>query len=147
MTSHKISEIEITYKPQKYSIEKVTNSQKAEVMFRDFWDTDTIEYYEEFKVMYLNRGQQVLGIYSHSKGGLVGAICDIRMIFQAALKANAHSIIVAHNHPSGNLEPSEADRDITQKIKEAGKLLEIPVTDHLILTQGSYLSFADNGYL
>ena len=60
MTSHKISEIEITYKPQKYSIEKVTNSQKAEVVFRDFWDTDTIEYYEEFKVMYLNRGKQTI---------------------------------------------------------------------------------------
>jgi DNA repair protein RadC len=147
MTSHKISEIEITYKPQKYSTEKVTNSLNAEIVFRDFWDTGTIEYYEEFKVMYLNRGQQVLGIYTHSKGGLVGAICDVRMIFQAALKANAHSIILAHNHPSGNLEPSQADRDITRKIKEAGKLLEIPVTDHLILTQCSYLSFADNGYL
>jgi DNA repair protein RadC len=147
MTSHKISEIEIIYRPQKYSIEKVTNSQKAEVVFRDFWDIDTIEYYEEFKVMYLNRGQQVLGIYTHSKGGLVGAICDIRMIFQAALKANANSIIVAHNHPSGNLEPSQADKDLTHKLKEAGKILEIPVKDHLILTQYSYLSFADNGYL
>jgi DNA repair protein RadC len=147
MTSHKISEIEITYRPQKYSLEKVTNSQKAETMFRDFWNKDTIEYYEEFKVMYLNRGQEVLGIYTHTRGGLVGAICDIRMIFQAALKANAHSIIVAHNHPSGNLEPSEADKDITRKIKEAGKVLEIPMTDHLILTQYSYLSFADNGYL
>jgi DNA repair protein RadC len=147
MTSHKISEIEIIYRPQKYSLEKVTNSQKAETMFRDFWNTDTIEYYEEFKVMYLNKRQEVLGIYTHTRGGLVGAICDIRMIFQAALKANAHSIIVAHNHPSGNLEPSEADRDITRKIKEAGKVLEIPMTDHLILTQYSYLSFADNGYL
>jgi DNA repair protein RadC len=147
MTSHKISEIEITYRPQKYSTEKVTNSKNAEVVFREFWDTGTIEYYEEFKVMYLNRGREVLGIYTHSKGGLVGAICDIRMIFQAALKANAHSIIVAHNHPSGNLEPSQADKDITRKIKEAGKILEIPVTDHLILTQSSYLSFADNGYL
>ena len=147
MTSHKISEIEITYRPQKYSTAKVTNSQNAEVVFREFWDTGTIEYYEEFKVMYLNRGREVLGIYTHSKGGLVGAICDIRMIFQAALKANAHSIIVAHNHPSGNLEPSQADKDITRKIKEAGKILEIPVTDHLILTQSSYLSFADNGYL
>jgi DNA repair protein RadC len=147
MTSHKISEIEIIYRPKKYSTEKITNSRKAEVVFREFWDMDTIEYYEEFKVMYLNRGQEVLGIYTHSKGGLVGAICDIRMIFQAALKANAHTIIVAHNHPSGNLEPSEADKDITRKIKEAGKILEIPVTDHLIITLCSFLSFADNGYL
>jgi DNA repair protein RadC len=147
MASHKISEIEIIYRPQKYSIDKVMNSQQAEVVFRDFWDMGTIEYFEEFKVMYLNRGNQVLGIYTHSKGGLVGAICDIRMIFQAALKANAHTIIVAHNHPSGNLEPSQADKDITRKIKEAGKVLEIPITDHLILTHCSYLSFADNGYL
>lgn len=147
MTTHKISEIEIIYRPQKYSTDKIMSSQQAEAIFRNFWNSDTIEYYEEFKVMYLNRMHQVLGIYTHTRGGLVGVICDIRMIFQAALKANAHSIIVAHNHPSGNLDASDADKDITRRIKEAGKFLEIPVLDHLILTHGSYMSFADNGYL
>ena len=147
MTLHRISEIEIIYKPQKYSVGVVANSIQAEAVFRNFWNADTIEYFEEFKVMYLDRMRHVLGIYSHSQGGLAGTMCDVRMIFQGALKANAHFIILAHNHPSGNLEPSEGDKELTRKLKEAGKLLEIPVTDHLILTDYSYLSFADNGYL
>jgi DNA repair protein RadC len=147
MVIHKISEIEITYRPQKFSTEKVTTSYEAEIIFRNFWDEDTIEYYEEFKVMYLNRLNQVLGVYTHAKGGLAGVVYDLRMIFQAALKANAHSIILAHNHPSGNLEPSKADIELTRKIKEAGQFLEIPVVDHLILTSSSYVSLSEKGYL
>ena len=147
MTLHRIAEIEITYKPQKYSVGVVANSLQAEAVFRNFWNADTIEYFEEFKVMYLDRMRHVLGVYTHTQGVLAGTMCDGRMIFQGALKANAHSIILAHNHPSGNLEPSEMDKELTRKLREAGKLLDIPIVDHLILTESGYVSFADNGYL
>ena len=147
MTLHRISEIEIIYKPQKYSVGVVANSLQAEAVFRNFWNANTIEYFEEFKVMYLDRMRHVLGVYTHTQGGLAGTMCDVRMIFQGALKANAQSIILAHNHPSGNLEPSEMDKELTRKLKEAGKLLDIPIIDHLILTDCNYVSLADNGYL
>jgi DNA repair protein RadC len=143
----KISEIKITYRPTKYQAEGICLSQESEAVFRQFWNKKTIEYYEEFKVMYLNNANQVLGVYNHSSGGIMGVAYDIRMIFQAALKANACAIIIAHNHPSGNLKPSILDIETTRRIKEAGKLLEIKLLDHLILTSSGYMSLMDNGYL
>jgi DNA repair protein RadC len=96
----------------------------------------------------MNRSNSVLGIMAVSKGGLSGTVTDVRLIFQGAIKANASGIIVCHNHPSGNLKPSESDTKITRKIKEAGNLMDIQLLDHLILTMdGSYYSFADNGLL
>jgi DNA repair protein RadC len=147
MNIHAISEIELTYHPSKYSTEKLISISKSQAVFRDFWNADAIEYYEEFKVMYLNRANQILGIYHHAKGGGIGVYYDIRMIFQAALKANAQSIIIAHNHPSGNLEPSPEDRIMTKKIKEAGVILDINLLDSIILTRDSYTSFLEKGYL
>ena len=112
------------------------------------WDHDTIEHIEEFKLLLMNRSNSVLGILAVSKGGLSGTVTDVRLIYQGAIKANASGIIVCHNHPSGNLNPSESDTKITQKIKEAGNLKDIQLLDHLILTMdGSYYSFADNGLL
>lgn len=147
MNNHNIAEIELIYRPHKYQNMPIMTSQEAANIFRLFWSSYTISYYEEFKVMYLDRANHVLGVYTVSKGGLNGVVVDIRMIYQAALKANAHSIIVAHNHPSENLNPSEPDRDLTKEIKEAGQFLKIPLIDHLIMTKDNYLSFADNGYL
>jgi len=96
----------------------------------------------------MNRSNSVLGIMPVSKGGLSGTVTDVRLIFQGAIKANASGIIVCHNHPSGNLNPSDSDTKITQKIKEAGNLMDIQLLDHLILIiDGSYYSFADNGLL
>ena len=112
------------------------------------WDLDSIEHIEEFKLLLMNRSNSVLGILAVSKGGISGTVTDIRLIYQAAIKANASGIIVCHNHPSGNLNPSESDTKLTQKIKEAGNLMDIQLPDHLILTMdGSYYSFADNGLL
>jgi DNA repair protein RadC len=82
-----------------------------------------------------------------SKGGMTGAVVDVRVIFQVALKACATSLILAHNHPSGNLDSSDADLKITRQIKEAGLILDIPLLDHLIMTTDSYLSMADEGLL
>ena len=78
---------------------------------------------------------------------MTGAVIDVRVVFQVSLKAAATSIILTHNHPSGNLDPSDADKKITRQLKEAGALLEIPVIDHLILTEAGFLSMADEGYL
>lgn len=85
--------------------------------------------------MLLNRMNKVLGIYLISVGGFAGTVCDPKVVFQAALKTNASSIILAHNHPSGNLKPSDADLQLTEKLKKGGKLLDIAVLDHLILTE------------
>jgi DNA repair protein RadC len=89
----------------------------------------------------------VLGYCQISAGGLNGTVADVRIIMQTALKSNACSIILSHNHPSGNLVPSEADKDLTKKIREAGKFLDIPALDHLIITSESYFSFADEGLM
>ncbi len=100
-------------------------------------------------MLLLNRANKVLGITTISEGGLSGTVTDVRLIFQYAIKANDSGIIVAHNHPSGNSNPSESDLKITQKIKEAGNLLDIQLLDHIILTPESeiYRSFADEGQI
>jgi len=109
------------------------------------WDEDKIEFVKQFKVMLLNKAQRVLGIYEMSTGGVAGTVADTRLVFIAALKANACGVILSHNHPSGNLIPSRADEELTRKMKQAGLLIEIPVLDHIIMTSESYFSFADQG--
>ena len=111
-------------------------------------DHGTIEHIEEFKLMLMNRSNAILGIMDVSKGGISGTVTDVRILLQATITANASGIIVCHNHPSGNLNPSESDTKLTQKIKEAGNLMDIQLLDHLILTMDdNYYSFADNGLL
>src|SRR5438128_11419076 len=97
--------------------------------------------------MFLNRANNVLGMYDVSTGGISGTVADTRVIFVAALKANACGIIISHNHPSGNLKPSRQDEELTQKIKLAGQLLDIKLMDHAIVTADGYYSFADEGLL
>jgi DNA repair protein RadC len=101
--------------------------------------------HEEFWIVVLNRNNQVLRTIQISSGGVAGTIADPKMIFKTALDHLASSIILAHNHPSGNLSPSPADRQLTKQLKEAGKLLDIQVLDHLILSDKQYYSFADEG--
>ena len=102
---------------------------------------------EEFWVLYLNQGNFVVKKEQISKGGINQTAVDVRIIMKIALEERATSILIAHNHPSGNLRPSKADIEITRKIKEAGKILDIELLDHLILTQKTYFSFADEGIL
>ena len=122
-------------------------SRDAQKIFFDSWDQNTIEHKESFKMLLLNRANKVLGIANISEGGLSGTVTDVRLIYQYAIKGNASGIIIAHNHPSGNVNPSESDHKITQKIKEAGNLLDIQLLDHIILTpeREIYRSFADEG--
>jgi DNA repair protein RadC len=145
-----ISEVRLVYRTKVKASNRlqIKCSKDAFDIFMGNWDQDTLEHIEEFKLLLMNRSNSVLGILSVSKGGISGTVTDIRLIYQAAIKSNASGIIVCHNHPSGNLNPSESDTKITQKIKEAGNLMDIQLLDHLILTtDDSYYSFADNGLL
>jgi DNA repair protein RadC len=111
------------------------------------FDSDKIEWVESFIVIGLNRANKVLGFYKVSSGGVTGTVADPKVIYQFALLSNASSIIIAHNHPSGNTTPSEQDRTLTNKIKEAGKMLDITLVDHVIVTVDGFYSFAENGDL
>lgn len=103
--------------------------------------------HEEFWILLLNRANKVIKTESISKGGISGTVVDVRIVCRMALENNTCGVILAHNHPSGNLKPSQQDLDITRKIKEALKLLDISIIDHLIIGDNAYLSFADEGYL
>ncbi|GHB76150.1 RadC family protein [Persicitalea jodogahamensis] len=103
--------------------------------------------HEEFWILLLNRANEVLRPVQISSGGVAGTVADPKLIFKHALEQLASSIILFHNHPSGNLTPSQADKDLTRKLKEAGRMLDLPVLDHLIFTDGGYYSFADEGIL
>ena len=142
-----IAEVQITYSSKTKSADriKITQSSDAAKAFRLFWPS--FEHVEFAYLLLLNRQNQIIGNFFLAKGGITGTVVDVRVIFQVALKANATSIMIAHNHPSGNLQVSDADRKITRQIKEAGALLDIPLLDHIILTSDGYLSFADDGYL
>jgi len=146
-----VAEVSLTYATKVKPSERlaVKCSRDAHKIFFDSWDTATIEHKETVKMLLLNRANKVLGITTISEGGLSGTLMDVRMIFQYAIKGNACGIIIAHNHPSGNINPSESDQKITRKIKEAGNLLDIQLLDHIILTPEKeiFRSFADEGQI
>jgi DNA repair protein RadC len=123
---------------------KVTTSRDAyEILKRDLLDIP----HEEFWVLLLNRANRVIRKHQVSQGGVSGTVADPKIIFKSALEELACGIILAHNHPSGNLKASQADIDLTRKLKDAGKLLEIQVLDHVIIAGQKYYSFADEGML
>lgn len=139
-----IAEVQVSYNTTNKEHLKIKDSNSTYELLLSCWNKNTIQLQEEFKVLLLNRNNQVLGIYSLSKGGVSGTVVDSKLLFSVALKANASGIILSHNHPSGNVKPSEADKNITSKIKQASKLLDIELVDHLVITKDSYYSFADN---
>ena len=145
-----ISEVRLVYRTKIKASDRpqVKCSKDAFEIFMESWDLDSIEHFEEFKLMLLTRSNKVLGIAPILKGGISGTVTDVRIILQAAIKSNASGLIVCHNHPSGNLNPSESDTKLTQKIKESGSIMDIQLLDHLIITaEDSYYSYADNGYI
>lgn len=103
--------------------------------------------HEEFWVIYLNKANKILSFESVSKGGVAGTVADVKIIFKKAIELLASSIILAHNHPSGNLKPSGADISLTKRMRETGKIMEIDVLDHIIVAETGYYSFADEGML
>lgn len=147
---YKVAEVKLVYQTKVRPSDRlqVKSSTDAFNVFLQGWNRDTLEHIEEFKILLLNRSNKVLGIAPISLGGTTGTITDVKVILQYALKANAQGIIICHNHPSGNDQPSESDKRITRKIKEALELLDMQLFDHIIITphEGFY-SFADNGLL
>ena len=144
-----VAEIELCYKSKvKSSLRpKISSSKEVYHVLRKCWDDSKIELFEQFKVLLLNRANKVIGVYQVSTGTTIGTVADPKCVFVAALKANATAIIVAHNHPSGNVTPSQQDITLTKKLVEAGKILEVPLIDHVIISDESYYSFADEGLL
>jgi DNA repair protein RadC len=144
-----VAEIQLSYKSHVKPSEraKITCSRDAYNILLQTWDDNKLEFVEQFKVMLLNRANKVLGVFEVSTGSPTATVADPKIIFAAAIKANACGIIISHNHPSGNLAPSQHDIDLTRKVKEGGKLLEVQLLDHVIITTESYYSFADEGIL
>ncbi|AXB55449.1 RadC family protein [Flavobacterium fluviale] len=101
--------------------------------------------HEEFWILFLNNSNSVISKSQLSKGGITGTVVDVRLVFKLAMENGATALILCHNHPSGNLTPSEADKQITKKIKQAGESLDVKVLDHLIITESKYYSFVDEG--
>lgn len=147
MKKNTISEIQVSYSNENKCTVKITGSDTAFEILKACWNSGTIELQEEFKIILLNRSNHVLGIYPVSKGGISGTLVDPKLVFSVALKCNASSIILAHNHPSGNLKPSRADELLTQKLIKAGIYLDIKVLDHLIITPKGYFSFLDDNLM
>lgn len=125
----------------------INSSSEAADIIREVYEPGEIELQEQFIVLYLNHANEVIDYYKHSKGGITATVTDVRLILAGTLRRASTGMILAHNHPSGTLEPSEADRRLTKKIKEAGDIMDIRVLDHLIITKGGYYSFADNSLM
>jgi DNA repair protein RadC len=144
-SAFQVAEISISYSSKIKNSERprLNSSRDVFKVFSETWNPDTIELLEQFKVLLLNRGNRVIGLFEVSSGGVSGTIADPKLIFGTALKACASAIVLAHNHPSGNLKPSQADISLTKKINEGGRLLDIDVLDHLIITTEGYYSFGD----
>ncbi len=144
----RMAEVELHYRNKMLvsDMPKITSSTDAVSYLRSIWSVH-IERIEEFMAVCLNRANRVLGWSKISSGGISGTVADPRVIFQIGLKSNASSIILAHNHPSGNKEPSQSDIALTHKLRDAGNTLDIQVLDHIILTSESFYSCADEGII
>ena len=138
-------ELKVTYHKGK-SGPKITSSKDAADVFRELL-SDRSSFSEEFLLLALNRSNQVIGFYRVSTGGVSGTVADPKIIFSIALQSLASGLILCHNHPSGNLSPSQADIHLTKNAKQSGRLLDINLLDHLIITDESYFSFADEGMI
>ena len=145
--NEKVAEIQVSYNPSKVFNFKIEDSRKSFELILQKWEQDRIEMQEEVKVLLLNRNNKVLGIYALAKGGITSCVEDVRIILAVALKALATGIILVHNHPSGNLQPSADDKKITEQLNSSCKLMGITLVDHLIITKDDYFSFADEGLL
>ena len=144
---YKVGEVKLSYKPKNISKYNVTCSEDAYKYLLSTYKKGTICYKEYFKVLFLNQANQVLGYTLISGGGLTETTADVRLIFQAALLTNSVALILAHNHPSGNLKPSPEDIRLTKQVREASNFMRIKILDHIILSDTEYYSFADEGML
>lgn len=146
---YKVTEVELIYRGKTRASDRprVTSSREAYEILKGTWDQNRIELLEQFKILLLDRRHACIALSEIATGGVAGCVADPKIIFATALKARASGIILAHNHPSGNLMPSTADMDLTKRLVRAGKFLETQVLDHLVLTKEDYYSFADEGVM
>lgn len=144
-----VPEIEISYRGNLRPSERpvILNSRAAYEIFMRVWDLDKIELVEQAYALFLSKNSSCLGISRISTGGKTSCILDPRIVFATALKANATSIILAHNHPSGNLQPSKKDNAITKKFVDGGEILDITVLDHIIVSGEGFCSMASEGFI
>ena len=140
-------EIELKLKRGEVKKMQIKTSVDCYKALKMFFDEDTIELTETFIAIYLNRSNNPIGWMKVSSGGITGTIVDQRIVLGTALKAAATAIILAHNHPSGNLQPSQSDIDLTTRMKAAATFMDITIIDHLIVTDENYYSFADEGII
>ena len=144
---YQVGEVELSYKPTVRSKRKISTASDVYKMLLPTFREDTISYKEYFKVVFLNQAQEVLGYTQISEGGITETSVDVRIILQAALLTNATALILVHNHPSGNLRPSQQDITLTEQVRKAAEIMRIAVLDHVILVDGGYCSFAEEGLL
>ncbi|UQB69784.1 JAB domain-containing protein [Epilithonimonas zeae] len=142
-----VNEIKLSYSRKGNCERLISSSRDAVKVFKEHFDSDEIDYRESFFALYLNQANKVLGIKKISECGISSTLVDVRIVMQAGLLCNASGIIVAHNHPSGNLKPSSSDVKMTDQIKEACKVMSMSLLDHVILTSDSHYSFADDGMI
>jgi DNA repair protein RadC len=147
---YKLAEVELIYrnKTKVSDRPKVQTSREVFRLLKNSWDDNKIELLEQFKIVLTDRRNACIGIADISTGGVTGCVADPKIMFAIALKARATGMIMAHNHPSGALRPSQADIELTQRMVKGGKYLDIAVLDHLIVTsEDKYYSFSDEGMM
>lgn len=142
----KAYEISVKYHTTKKNTKKLTSSTETYNNIKN-WFYDCMEHRERFIVVFLNRANKIIGIQNIGEGGTASCIVDKKIVAQGAILSNACSVILAHNHPSGNTTPSESDKKITREIKEGLNLFGISTLDHLIIAENKYYSFADEGII
>jgi DNA repair protein RadC len=141
-----ISNYSLKKEPTNVEVQQISSPHHAQRYMRQFWGDD-IEVYESFFLVLLNRANQTIGYVKISQGGIVGTVVDVKIIAKYVIDSLASACMVAHNHPSGSLHPSEPDKQITKKLKSVLDLLECKLLDHVILTKESYYSFSENDIL
>lgn len=144
---YNVSEMSINYKTKVKATDrtKIVTSKDAYELLKSTYQDGTIEHKEFFKILLLDQSHKVLGYNVVSEGGINYTVVDVRIILQMAILCNASCIILAHNHPSGNLKPSTDDMKLTENIVNAAKLMNMRISDHIILSEEGYYSFADEG--
>ena len=141
-----VAEIQVSYQPAGKPIHKISSSKDAYDILMNYYPQETIHLKEHFVVLYLNNANKVMGVYRLSEGGMTATVADIRIVLGIALKVAARGLIISHNHPSGEIQPSGADKAITKKLKEACLLMDLTLCDHIIVSGNcDYFSFCDTG--
>jgi len=141
-----LEKISLKKDPTNFERVKITSSQNSADYIRQFY-SDDIEIFESFFILLLNRQNKTIGYAKISQGGVAGTVVDAKIILKYIVDTLASAVILCHNHPSGNLNPSTQDLEITKKLSQAAKLVDSQVIDHIILTPDSFYSFADNGLI